>query len=217
MPRFCANINDIVVSFVHTPKCGGTSVKTMMLDAEGLDWHNEISRDWGKPEKERDYKDSYRGQSTKFHKLHDENFYDKIHYRICMIRDPIERLKSAYTNRVLYHGKGSVPGGWEEFILRLGKYNNGDLTHHTLPMVRELGFETERFDKVFAINEMDKVAKFLSKISGRNVQPVKRQTGGFEYKDQIKLSENDINIIKYYYRKDYKYWWNKDVVPQAFI
>lgn len=51
MPRFCANINDIVVSFVHTPKCGGTSVKTMMLDAEGLDWHNEISRDWGKPEK----------------------------------------------------------------------------------------------------------------------------------------------------------------------
>ena len=217
MPIFCANINDIVVSFTHVPKCGGTSVKTMMLEAEGLDWHNEVSKDWGIPEKERNYKDSYRGQATRFYKLHDENFYDRVHYRICMIRDPIERLKSAYTNRVLYHGKGSVPGGWEEFVLRLGTYNNGDLTHHTLPMYRELGESSNRFDRVFTINEMDKVAKFLSKISGRNVQPIKRQTGGSEHKDKIKLTENDINTIKFYYRQDYKYWWNKDVVPQAFI
>ena len=84
-------------------------------------------------------------------------------------------------------------------------------------MVRELGYEPEKFDKVFTIDEMDKVAKFLSKISGKDVQPIKRQTGGSEHKNKIKLTENDINIIKYYYRQDYKYWWNKDVVPQAFI
>ena len=56
MPIFCANINDIVVSFTHVPKCGGTSVKTMMLDAEGLDWRNEVSVDWGIPENQRTYK-----------------------------------------------------------------------------------------------------------------------------------------------------------------
>jgi len=212
-PNFNMEINGTRVGFVHIPKCGGTSVKTMMLEAAGIDWKSTPAIDWGIRENERMYTghDMHVWRSRFRAKL---NFDAEV--RIAVIRDPVERIRSAYTNRILYHQKMSCPGGIDELIHKLPNRVNPDLLHHTMPMLRFLGQYPESFTHIFTTKEIDKVADLLSEISGKKVPNIKRQTGGSEYKDKIQITQDHINKIKHVYADDYKFWWNKKVVPQAF-
>ena len=97
-----AIIPKLKLIYIAIPKCACTSIKeTMYFLEHGRKWEN------------------YKNESGKSVWVHDiyqsipftemakrlENFDTKNFTKICVIRDPIKRLISAYTNRVLHHNE----------------------------------------------------------------------------------------------------------------
>ena len=209
---FVCKINGRLIEFFHIPKCGGTSVKTMLLEAMDYDWKNSPAADWGLQAEER----KYTKQQAKFRsEFFLKQYGRRPDYRFTVIRDPVDRMVSVYTNRVLFYRKMADPG-WDRFINKMPNWSNSDITHHAMPMWKIIG-TNPRMYKVFTMDEIKtKVPEFLSEIAGKEVSPMQRQTGVSEKKKNIVVTEQQINKIKRVYDKDYRTWWNKDVVPQAF-
>lgn len=213
MPVFTVVINSKVVEFTHIPKCGGTSAKCMMLEASGFDWKNSPANDWGLPIKDR----KHQRTNNKFMRAHDKGKFGKPDYRFTIIREPVKRLISCYTNRVLFYNK-MRNRGWDNFVDMLGQYSAGDITHHSLPMCHWLGRDTNKFDKVFTVSQVGTdMRAWLSQIADTNVPPLQRQDGGRERQSEINITEDQIQRIKKHYKKDYDVWWNDKVVPQEFV
>lgn len=210
---FTCDINGKIVEFVHIPKCGGTSVKTMMLEASGFDWQNSPASDWGLPANQRKYMKENRRFIGQFKK---NKYNRRVDYTFTVIRDPVSRMISAYTNRVLYYKKIPDPG-WDKFIRMMPNWPNFDIKHHTQLMCVHIGTNPQSYNAVFTTSEIGtKVSRFLSEIADKEVKPLERQRGGTEKKHKIIPTEEQINKIKTRYQKDYDIWWNKEVVPQAF-
>jgi hypothetical protein len=85
-------------------------------------------------------------------------------HRICVVRDPVDRFLSGYTNRVLFHGNlGAKPPGIEEFIENLEHYraNNVVVRGHFLPQCAFLGKEPGLFTHVFRMNALEECRNWL--------------------------------------------------------
>lgn len=213
MPVFTVEINNKVVEFTHIPKCGGTSAKCMMLEASGFDWRNSPANDWGLPISQR----KHQKQNNKFMDQHGKGKFGNVDYRFTIIRDPIKRLVSCYTNRVLFYNK-MRNRGWDNFVDKLGNYAAGDISHHSFPMTYWLGKDPNRYDKIFTVSQVGTdVREWLSEIANTDVPALQRQDGGREKQSKIVITEDQITRIKKYYKNDYENWWNDKVVPQEFV
>ena len=218
-PQFNFEINGQIIGFQHIPKCAGTSVKLMLMEAAGIDWRNTPVSDWGKPTRERKYTAAQLKTYLMRHKPRRdiEGNHIPCDIKFTVIRDPIERVKSIFTNRVLYHGKGRfINRDFNRFMNYFPRFADGDLIHHSRKYVHFLNNEPETWDRVFISSEVDKIAEWLSELSGKDIKPMRKQTGGSEHKDKIALTQDHINKIKDWHKEDYEFWWNKKVVPQAF-
>ena len=81
-------INNKLICYNATPKCGCTTTKAMLMEAS-TDQDLNISTD--------NYKFVHREHNTR-------NFsIEKADFKFCIIRDPVERFVSGYSNRVIYH------------------------------------------------------------------------------------------------------------------
>lgn len=115
--------------------------------------------------------------------------------RIAVIRDPIARLLSAYSNRVGFHqelserhidmelaqklGVGPDPSP-DEFFLNLEKYRflSYSIRHHTNLSTTFLGPDLGYFHQVFRIEELDRLTAFLSEAVSMELTLGREQTGG---------------------------------------
>ena len=212
MSRNVMEINGTVVEFRHVPKVASTTVKTMMITAKGIDWQNTPASEWGVHDRDRKIGHPARAE-----------FWDSIttkkkpDIRFTVIRDPVKRFISGYTNRVLFYEKAPKMS-FDEFVHLAPRWgNNGDLMHHLAPMVKCIGDEPGLYDKVFSISQVNnEVRKFLSDLSGVDIPYMERQTGGTENKRSIVPTKDQLKKIKTLYEKDYMVWWNKRIVPQEF-
>ncbi|MBN9673149.1 sulfotransferase family 2 domain-containing protein [Roseibium aggregatum] len=119
--------------------------------------------------------------------------------RIALIRDPVARLLSAYSNRVRYHrelseqridldlakklGVGPNPSP-DEFFNNLEKYRilSSSIKHHTDPATTFLGPDLTYFQKIYRIEELDKLTRFLSDTVQQDLVLGREQTGGQKVK-----------------------------------
>jgi hypothetical protein len=93
------------------------------------------------------------------------------YYVFCVTRDPVKRLLSAYSNRVLHFGELDIVGhkGHEiidlnlaghpslnYFIENLEAYQSikESVLHHTQPLVHFIGTDESIYDRIFDISEM---------------------------------------------------------------
>lgn len=114
---------------------------------------------------------------------------------LVVVRDPVERFLSAYSNRVLHHddiARGQphralarlfglpIAPDIEEFCDRFGRYCavNDKLRRHFRPQASYLGDDLGWFDHVYRLSEMDRLAADLSGWSGQQVRFERLQTGG---------------------------------------
>lgn len=111
-----------------------------------------------------------------------------------VIRDPMQRILSAYSNRVLHHRALKKPAvvaaliekqlppnpDINEFIMQLGKYRkvSGEILSHTRPLRYFLGKDLSRFDRIYTIQQMPELARYLSEIVGREISIPRFQIGG---------------------------------------
>lgn len=140
--------------------------------------------------------------------------------RFAIIRDPVERLVSAWRNRVRYHqelSEGKVNlrtlkelglpenPDLDTFVDNLDKYRTvkASIKTHTDPIVDFLGFDASFYHLVFTMNQSDIIEKFLYSVSGVKDSIGRHQTGGPSASitdlDQIRIGK-----IREYYSDDYR-------------
>ncbi|MEJ8567756.1 sulfotransferase family 2 domain-containing protein [Elongatibacter sediminis] len=139
-----------------------------------------------------------------------------------VVRDPIERVLSAYKNRVLFHQELSeafvrenfahhywdIPyftPGLGQFIEHFDDYLLiRPIFHHCRPMVDFFeGRNLEDYTHVYKMEELGRLAKDLSSLTGEAVEFERRQTGGKKYSVRD-LTKSQLEKLVDYYAKDYE-------------
>lgn len=110
-------------------------------------------------------------------------------FRFCVVRDPVQRLLSVYTNRVLQFnelknsikirdGRDYLPDDLpvepdpDFFFQHLEEYKRGSsaIKHHVLGAWLFIGSAPLRYDRVYRVEELAALAADLSALSGREVR-----------------------------------------------
>lgn len=203
-------VDKIKIAYVPSPKVACTSLKTMFYRIEN----------------DRDFVPSIRN-SAKFY-IH--GYYptvpfartpqEKIRdfFRICVVRDPVKRFLSSYSNRVCFHKElnekrlsseaikaGAIPDpSLEEFVERLELYrkHSNSILHHTDPQVVFLGGDPGYYSRIYQMNELENLRNDLSSRSGMDLNLPHAQNGGPKI-EPASLSANAMEKIKAFYWKDY--------------
>ena len=144
-------------------------------------------------------------------------------FNFIVIRDPIKRFLSAYSNRVLFHGelsestiqdihpslKGEIPyfdPTITQFIENLPIYLKVlPIQHHIQPIseIFDKARSLEQFDKIYPLESLSALEDDLSIMAGRNVRFKHSQTGGPRI-SLGNLNRKQMENLLEYYRKDYE-------------
>jgi predicted glycosyltransferase involved in capsule biosynthesis len=198
------------IGYLPLPKVANTTIKHAMFELE-----NEIYYD-----------------SNNFSYQHIHNYYrdkktsiDNAKFRFVVIRDPIKRFLSAFSNRVIHHCElsevavrsvsGNQPylkikledfpfdpdlGG---FIADLKIYQKiPSIYLHTCPQ-SSLIHDIEIFSKVYKIEELTDLEKDLSDISQKTIRFRHSQPGGPKI-DVACLDFEQLEKLRIYYQEDYR-------------
>lgn len=189
-------INNTNLGYLMIPKCGSTSVLSLLIELKGVDRETSPANLWEADKKNVPNRMSYiKKISTK----------EKSDILFTVVRDPVERVISAYTNRVL-HCQRETFKSFDNFIEVLPNFSTKDLRYHLTPMTEFLGNCPSRFNKIVFVNEINnKLLPFLSSLANKNLLPVHRQVGGSDLKDTIHPTKQQIKKIKEIYKKDYSF------------
>lgn len=180
-------INNKTVSYNPTPKCACSTVKAMLMEASN---DKELCI-----------------TENNFEFVHEKNatriFYkEEADYKFCIIRDPVERFVSGYSNRVLYHRDIS----FFEFDYFLKNFLDfyriyPKINHHFSPQVAFIGTDPEYYDRIFWISELNELGERLTEIAGKKIEPKRLQTGGSDKKPALTAQQKE--TIKQIYKNDY--------------
>ena len=144
-------------------------------------------------------------------------------FNFIVIRDPIKRFLSAYSNRVLFHEelsestiqdihpslKGEIPyfdPTITQFIENLPIYLKVlPIQHHVQPIseIFDKARSLEQFDKIYPLESLSALEDDLSIMAGRNVRFKHSQTGGPKI-SLGNLNRKQMENLLEYYRKDYE-------------
>lgn len=140
-------------------------------------------------------------------------------YKFAVIRDPIKRFLSAYSNRVVHYRELSMEKAGASlvslrlkpdpdlptFIARYHDYAEASpsIWHHTRPMVDFLGKDLRYFDRIYRIDELDALVSDLSARAGKDLVLPREQTGGPKF-SEADLSWSQLMKIRWLFRKDYR-------------
>lgn len=129
-------------------------------------------------------------------------------YVICLMRDPIARFVSGYTNRVLFYDMlktGEQKPSISEFIDNFFHYyaTNKSIYEHFRPQIQFLGTDPSIFTDAFTTERFDLVFSFFESLYG-DLPRFALQRGGSEKRKEIELSQEEVDFLKSFYSEDYK-------------
>jgi len=160
--------------------------------------------------------------------FHVHEFYPSIYFRprwyvspgmrgrwFCVLRDPLERLLSAYGNRVIHHrdleqdpaaveAAGlSLHPDVDEFVMKLEAYTrvNRRIYDHVRPVHHYLGPVARRFDRIFTLRQLSDLAAYCAD-AGAPLEVPYLQTGGPKI-PLSDLSQKAQTKLRRYYALDY--------------
>ena len=124
-------------------------------------------------------------------------------FKFAIVRDPIERLLSSYSNRVMFHRELDsnrvdqniasalhlkTPPTIDEFLLNINEYRilSSSIRHHSDPTAVFLGPNLKMFDKIYRMSELPQILDDLKKLTGRSLSLPKIQ------KSEKKIYFNDL-------------------------
>ena len=201
------------LSYIAVPKVACTSLKTMFFEVEN----------------DRPFV-SFRANGKWFH-IH--RFYKAVpfaelprkriadHVRLTVVRDPIRRFLSCYSNRVIFHKELS-----EKFagpaLARAGLTPDPDLSlfidrfedycravssigHHARPMVEYLGTDPAFYTEIYPIERVGEMVASLETRLGRKLVLPRLQTGGPKIDPDV-LTPAQIDKLRAHYAQDYDIW-----------
>lgn len=183
------------LAYHPVPKNGCTSVKTILAEALGVTGRYVYAGDVP------NYKQAPEtpGDKSNIHAfLRTEKFCRRWgDYRICVVRDPVERLVSAYSNRVLFHRDMDI--SLEDLLADPPKY--WAVNDHFKPQCYFLGTDPSYYTHIFRVSQIGEITDMISSLAGRAIVPVRKQTGGADMKPE--LTDKQIALVKRAYEEDY--------------
>ncbi|WP_339109286.1 sulfotransferase family 2 domain-containing protein [Thioclava sp. GXIMD4216] len=139
--------------------------------------------------------------------------------RVTVVRDPVSRFLSAYSNRVIFHkelSKDKAGKSLEElglqanpdldtFVDLFDEYRKANVSihHHTKTLVNFLGDDPSYFHKVYRMNELPDLARDMNEIAETNIEMPHSQKGGPKLSRDA-LSAAQLAKIEGFYADDYK-------------
>lgn len=140
------------------------------------------------------------------------------HARFSVVRDPVDRLLSCYSNRVVYYRElserhlsqeaiqaGLVPNpSLSEFIRMLETYRkySASIYHHSNPIVMFLGGDINHYTRVYSMSDLREFIEHMTDLSGKKIDLRHEQSGGEKIK-RSELSRAEIRKIEMIYKRDY--------------
>ncbi len=141
--------------------------------------------------------------------------------KIAVVRNPVDRMVSAYCNRILHHNdllkhqdelhrRGLVvQPSFTDFILNLAAYREVSkiIRDHTDPQVVYLGEDVTYFDLILNIKDLKHLPQTLSIPE---LALPRKQDNGSEYKQQVmaEIDQAVLTRIKQFNQKDYAVFGN---------
>lgn len=198
------------LAYFAVPKVACTSIKTMFFEVENGFAFREFRAN---------------GSWWWIHRLYqsipfDQQPHDRIagHARFAVVRDPIRRLLSCYSNRVVHHRelsrekagrmlrRAELPfdPDLSTFVELLPRYMRAVPTigHHAAPTVEYLGHDAAYFDRVYGLHELDELVARVCKVTGLQATLPRLQTGGPKIAPD-QLSPAEIDALREIYAEDY--------------
>ncbi len=141
------------------------------------------------------------------------------YWRFCVVRDPVKRLISCYTDRVVKRrelrrsrkiGRGIVELPTDPdpdyFFQNLCRYQRAAsvIKHHTLPAPAFLGKSLTRFDSVFRTEELHLLAADLGLKTGHDIELQKENTSNMKL-GLDDLRPETIDALRPYLLQEYDY------------
>lgn len=177
------------IAYFPVPKAGCSSVKAALARIED-----------GVAPSEADHAALHQRFPTRRFRLARFRDYDGW-WRFTVVRDPIRRLMSVYTDRVVkrkdlhssrrmrHQDVLPMDPDPDFFFLNLDAYRRtaSVIQHHTMPASRFIGRYPSRFDKVFRTDDLQLLAKELSARSDEDIQ-IPRMN-----RSNVRLEFSDLN------------------------
>ncbi|WP_146585795.1 sulfotransferase family 2 domain-containing protein [Puniceibacterium confluentis] len=198
------------IAYMALPKAGCSSVKAALarLDPDvtlppkseiGIDtWHGIYPTQRFRPHRWQEYPD---------------------YFRFAVVRDPVRRLISAYTNRVvdlkelhncrkILRGRIDLPKDPDPdfFFSNLSAYCEASsvIKHHCLGAELFLGPKPMRYDRIYRTEEMGDLARDLTRISGRKVT-LARANKSMAQLELDDLKYGTVRAIRDFLNTEYRY------------
>lgn len=193
------------MAFFFSPKAGGTSLRAFLFHVEN-----------GFPF--RDY--SVQGARVHANTLVVNYRFNRVDHaplaayrRFALLRDPVKRFLSAYSNRVLHYRELSIEAAGQH-LLREGLAPDPDiatfvdnyvgylrcskqLARHFLKQQKFVGPDPDYYDRIFMLEEVDRLVAFVNADRGTQAKMPRLQTGGpkldfFALDEDVQLGILDI-------------------------
>ena len=205
-----AHLHEHGISLFTVPKCACSSLKAFFFHHEnGFPWR-EFSVD-GKVQSI--HMVGYRNRRF----VEERERTRKGYWRIALVREPVARILSCWSHRVVHHGliksrtlseedraEGlTASPDLETFVRHLDRYRRAskDIHFHSLPLARFLGRKPEYFDRVYGFREIETLAGDVNARAGRDHPMPRLQSGGPKPKRED-LSAEAIERIETLYAED---------------
>lgn len=200
------------LSFYPVPKIACTSLKKLFFFIEnGFEFKSFTAN--GTPLFIHDFYPSH-------HFEHSRSLDRDGHFRLAVVRDPIDRIISCYRNRVLFFGEldssqlseeakadGLRPTpSLSEFVENLEDYMkvSPSIFHHAAPMNFYLGNDPQWFSRIYNIRQIDQLTRDVVTYLGRKETVIL----GNENSSVPEISRSDLTVnekakLRQFYKLDY--------------
>jgi hypothetical protein len=205
-----AHLHEHGISLFTVPKCACSSLKAFFFHQEnGFAWR-EFSVD-GKVQSI--HMVGYRNRRFAEEKKRTRKGY----WRIALVREPVARILSCWSNRVAHHklikprmlsqedrdlGMTTSPD-LEQFVRHLDRYRRAskDIRFHSLPLSRFLGRKAGYYDRIYGFGEIGALADDVNARTGRD-HPMPRLQSGGPKPGRADLSREAVDRIEALYAED---------------
>lgn len=206
-------VDNVKVAYFPVPKAANTSMKHLLHNIrtgekyvgvrdEAKGTHRHIHKEYGTPKFSSINPKEYRG-----------------FFKIAIVRDPVDRVISAWRNRVVHHkdldgvksarkiaelGINPKPS-LSEFVYNIESYrsSSSSIEIHTDSLTEFLGSTRSYYDIIFDISESRQIELFFSTLTGEPKKLPRKQVGG-PPADRDELSAALIRKLESVYENDYQ-------------
>ncbi len=197
--------HDNKMAYHHTPKTGSRTVIGLMALAQNPELFN-LHPEWFVTHNRKAVYPEIRNVVRKWQSADAE----ESEIRFCIIRDPVKRFVSGYTNRILFH-RDLSPLPFDEFVSRFEEFRDAEILvrEHFMPQVDFIGTDPTYYTHIFNTDESMRVLHWLfESMYARDFPRLQLQQGGNEI--DVNVTDQQKAKIRDLFAEDYRIWFDRD-------